>query len=81
MGEIIEVDFNKKIKVANYTIVAWKCFVCRTAYKSDSREVERNMPRIILREGTNNRAEEAICKNCCLDIKNTTESLKWEYDE
>lgn len=81
MSTVIEVDFKNKRKIERYVITAWKCFICKNAFKNDSREPEKNTPRIVLREGTSQRAEECICKNCSLDIKQTAESLNWSYDE
>lgn len=81
MGEVISFDFKEKKKIEKYVITPWKCLVCRTAFKYDSRDGEKNMPRIILREGSLKRAEESICKECSLDIKATAEEQQWKYDE
>lgn len=81
MGEVISFDFKEKKKIEKYVVTPWKCLVCKTAFQYDSRKDKENMPRIILREGTKQRAEEAICKNCSLDIKATAEDCKWKYDE
>lgn len=60
LGNIIAVDFKKKVKIDSFQKYIWKCAICNEKYEHDSRKTNTGYV-----SGAKNMK---ICQFCCVDI-------------